>query len=203
MRTWTCVVLGGLLVAGLPFRSAAQGYRWSVGAELGLTRFWGASRNVNPSLSPGIKPYRPTTFGVRVDRRVGRLWAGLGIQYANSGIGIDGEDVVFVTKGELTWVQLAPEVSGRLAALGPAAVLRAFAGPLMDLWIPQGDDTRARFGGQGGLELWMPLGARVATTVRLRGAVAGSLFHETELPDGYELRSMPSLGVGLGLRYGF
>lgn len=202
MRSWTWLVLTSLLGLGSPARSLAQDRAWSLGAELGITQFWGASRNLDAGGAPGFKPYRPTSVALRVERGLGRLRAGLGVQYSNSAFGLDGEGAALLVKGQLKWVQLTPEVGVHLARLGPAAALRAFAGPLMDIWIPNEDDTRARFGGQGGLELWMPLGAHLATAVRVRGGVAGSLFRETELPDNYELRSMPSLGVALGLRYG-
>jgi hypothetical protein len=201
VRNWTRAVLSVLLLLALPAQAPAQERGLGIGVDLGLTHFWGASRSADPA-NPGLKPYRPTSIALRLDRGFGRVRAGIGLQYANSGLGIDGDDVVLVSKGELKWVEVAPEVGIRVATLGPVTVLRAFAGPLVDIWAPAEEDGRMRVGGHAGLALEVPLGPHLDGTLRVRGAVSGSVFRPEELPPGYELSTMPRAGVALGLRYG-
>jgi len=191
-----------LLAAGLPNRGNSQEKTWGIGLDLGLTRFWGGSKAVAPNTAPAFKPYRPTAAAVRVDRTVGRARVGLAVSYAASGLALEGEDVTLIAKGGLTWVQVAPEVAYRLATLGPVTELRIFGGPVADIWIPSGEDGRTRIGGRGGAELLVPLSGWLACTLRAQGGLAGSLFRETDVPSGFQPRTMPNVGVSLGIRFG-
>ena len=191
-----------LLSLGLTNRGSGQEKAWGIGVDVGLTRFWGGSEGVAPNSAPGFKPYRPTAAAVRVDRAVGRVRIGLAVSYAASGLGLEGEEVTLISKGGLTWVQVAPEVAYRLATLGPVTVLRVFGGPVADIWIPNGEDGRTRIGGRGGAELLVPLSGWLACTLRAHGGVTGSLFRRTDVPDGFQPRTMPSAGVSVGIRFG-
>src|SRR5262252_5728044 len=75
-----------LLLASPVTDLLAQGSPWGIGLEVGLTRFWGGSEPVAPNDAPGLKPYRPTTVGLRIDRSFRRYRLGLGVQYAASAI---------------------------------------------------------------------------------------------------------------------
>jgi hypothetical protein len=191
-----------LLSALLPSRGSAQERVWGIGVDVGLTRFWGGSEPVPPNAEPGFKPYRPTTASVRLDRVLGRARAGLTVSYAASGLAVETEDAALVAKGALTWVQLAPEAAYRLATLGPVTELRIFGGPVADLWIPNGDDTRARIGGRAGLELLVPLSEWIGCTLRAHGGLTGSLFREADVPSGFRAKTMPNAGVSVGVRFG-
>ncbi|HEY6947967.1 MAG TPA: hypothetical protein VI297_04040 [Gemmatimonadales bacterium] len=192
-----------LLAFALPSRAAGQTKPWGIGVDAGLTRFWGASEPVPPNVTPGARPYRPTTFAIRADRVLGRGRVGLTVSYAGSGLGVEDQDLAIISKGGLTWVQLAPELAYRLATLGPVTELRVFGGPVADLWNVDGDDTRTRIGGRAGLELLVPLGGPVAATMRAHGGLSGSLFREADVPTGYRTKTMPNAGFALGFRFGF
>jgi hypothetical protein len=192
-----------LLALALPSRAGGQARPWGIGFDAGLTRFWGASEPVPPNVTPGARPYRPTTFAIRADRALGRARVGLTVSYAGSGLGVEDQDLAIIAKGGLTWVQLAPELAYRLATLGPVTELRLFGGPVTDIWNVDGDDTRTRIGGRAGLELLVPLGGPVAATMRAHGGVSGSLFREADVPSGYRTRTMPNAGFALGLKLGF
>jgi len=181
---------------------AAQGQAWSVGLEIGLTRFWGGSEPAPPNEAPGFKPYRPTTFGVRVDHEVGRARLAVGALYAASGLGAESDDLAVIAKGGLTWVQVAPELAYRLATIGPVAEVSLFAGAVMDLWMLSDEGGRIRVGGRGGLELLVPLGSGLAGTLRAHGGVSGSLFRDADVPSDFRTKPMPNAGVALGLRVG-
>lgn len=204
MRNLVRIICPMLVLVALSRASSAQQRAWGVGFDVGLTRFWGASEALPPNQSPGLKPYRPTTAAVRVDRSVGRRGrVGLGVAYAASGVAAEGEELAVVAKGQLAWIQFAPEAAYRLTTLGAGPELRAFGGPVADLWLPEGGDSRVRFGGRAGLELLAPLGSGVAATIRAHSGVSGSLFRETDVPSGFRTKMMPNAGAALGLRLGF
>lgn len=192
-----------LLALALPSRAGGQTKPWGIGFDAGLTRFWGASEPVPPNVTPGARPYRPTTFAIRADRVLGRSRVGLTVSYAGSGLGVESQDLAIIAKGGLKWVQLAPELAYRLATLGPVTELRLFGGPVADLWNVDGDDTRTRIGGRAGLELLVPLGGPLAATMRAHGGLSGSLFREADVPSGYRTKTMPNAGFALGFRFGF
>ena len=179
----------------------AQEKKWGLGIELGLIRFWGASQSVADDHNPGLKPYRPTSVAVRIDREVGHIRLGLATLYAKSGVAIDGSSAAVVAKGQLSWIQVAPEISFHVTRLGAAAI-RLFAGPTLDVWNPVESDSRTKVGGQTGAELQTPFGNSVSGVLRVRTSLIGSVFKQEELPEGYEVRSMPSAGIALGLRVG-
>lgn len=192
-----------LLALALPSRVGGQARPWGIGFDAGLTRFWGGSEPIPPNVTPGARPYRPTTFAIRADRILGRGRVGFTVSYAGSGLGVEDQDLAVVAKGGLTWVQLAPEAAYRLATLGPVTELRLFGGPVADIWNVEGDGTRTRIGGRVGLELLVPLGGPVAATMRAHGGLSGSLFREADVPSGYRTKTMPNAGFALGFKVGF
>jgi len=190
LLAWPCAELFG------------QAKAWGLGLEVGLTRFWGGSEPVAPNEAPGLRPYRPTSVGLRVDRKLGRSRVGLGVQYAASAIGQDGPELAILLKGAMTWLQTTPEFAYQLATIGPVAELRAFAGPVIDFWLPSGDESRVRAGSRAGLEFLVPLGSSLAGLLRVHGGVTGSLFRDTEVPTEFQTKLMPNAGLALGLRLG-
>jgi len=181
---------------------AAQQRVWGLGLEVGLTRFWGGSEPIAPNNPPGFRPYRPTSFVLRLDREIGRARVALGALYAASGLGAEDDELTVIAKGGLTWVELAPELAYRLGTIGPVAEIRAFGGPVLDLWLPTDESVRTRIGGRGGVELLVPLGSGLAGTVRAHGGLSGSLFRDADVPSDFRTKSMPNAGVALGFRLG-
>ncbi len=185
-----------------PAELRGQARAWALGLEVGLTRFWGGSEPVPPNDAPGLRPYRPTTIGIRLDKRVKRYRLGMGIQYAATALGQDGPDLAILLKGAMTWLQATPELAYRLGTVGNNSELSAFAGPVIDVWLPDGDESRVRAGGRVGLELILPFGSGLAGVLRAHGGLSGSLFSDTEVPSEFRTKSMPNAGMALGLKLG-
>src|SRR5512146_2155822 len=80
-----------LLALALPSRAGGQTKPWGIGFDAGLTRFWGASEPVPPNVTPGFKPYRPTTFAIRADRILGRSRVGLVVSCSGGGRGLQAQ----------------------------------------------------------------------------------------------------------------
>jgi len=189
------------LTALTPSTGSAQ-TAWGLGVEVGIVRFWGASGPLAGSNDFSLRPYRPTHVGIRLDRAIGAIRVGLNARYARSAIGGEFEGGATIFTNGFTLFELAPEAAVPLVRLGSGAALRAFAGPVVHFWIPPDDPGRTRLGARGGLELEAPLGARVSAVTRLHGGVAASALDEADVPPGYEVRSMPSAGVSVGVRVG-
>jgi hypothetical protein len=178
--------------------------QWRIGAEVGAARFWGGSLDAGTQTS--IRPYRPTTFGVGVERQSGRYALGLQIQYADAGLGLEGPDATVSAQDAFTIVSVSPEVAFRVTTLGPGNQLRLHAGPLIEHWDLVDQDSRTRIGAQGSVTLDVPFGERFEGQVLAGGAVTPSPFEEGELDLGggapaYELKTLWRRRFALGLRY--
>ncbi|MGH7629613.1 MAG: hypothetical protein ACREOF_09515 [Gemmatimonadales bacterium] len=195
------LALAVALTAITSSRAAAQG-AWGLGVEVGIVRFWGASGPLAGSDELSLRPYRPTHVGLRLDREIGALRLALNARYAQSALGGEFEGGATIFTDGFTLLELAPEAAVPLARFGPGAALRGFAGPVLYFWMHSDEATRTRVGARGGLELEAPLGGRVSVVTRLHGGIAGSALDQADVPPGYEVRSMPSAGVALGLRVG-
>jgi hypothetical protein len=203
MRPCLRWVMPFLLFLAVPMdHLAAQARSWGLGVDVGLTRFWGGSEPVAPNEAPGFKPYRPTTFGARLDRLFGWGKVAVGVLYAQSGLGSENDELAIIAKGGVDLIEATPEAAYRLGTLGPVTEVSLFAGPVLDVWMLSGEDTRLRIGGRAGLELLVPLGGALAGTVRAHGGLSGSLFRGTEVPNDFRTKSMPNAGIALGLRLG-
>jgi hypothetical protein len=179
--------------------------QWRVGAEVGAARFWGASRENSPD-QPSFRPYRPTTFGVGLERQTGRYTLGLQVQYGEASLALEGPEVVVSAEGVFTFVSISPEVSLRVVTLGSDNQIRMHAGPVFDVWDIIDQDSRTRVGAQGSLSLDVPLGGSFQGVVLAGIAVTPSLYNEGELDLGggapsYDLETMWRRRFALGLQY--
>ncbi len=197
MRSVLGLAIG--LTALMPSSGWAQG-AWGLGVEVGIVRYWGASGPLAGSDQLSLRPYRPTHVGIRLDREISAVRVALHARYAESAIGGEFEGGAAIFTAGFTLLELAPETAVPLVRFASGAALRAFAGPVVYFWLPPDDPTRTRLGARGGLELEAPLGRRVSAVTRLHGGIAASALDETDLPPGYEIRSMPSMGVAVGAR---
>lgn len=155
---------GLLILAALHRPLAAQG-AWTLTLDRGATSF---SSTAHDTSSPPVRlvPWHPTLYTLRLERRWGRSGLGVGISYGAGVLAGRVEDVVVIPGLSLDLAELAPEVSRALVTTSRGATLRVQAGPLMDLWIPSGEDIRATFGGAAGATLVLPLSARWEVAVR-------------------------------------
>jgi hypothetical protein len=182
-----------LLVLG-PRMLAAQ---WGISAEIGVARFSGTSRD---SAGARVGPYRPTTFGIRVDRALGAVRLVIAATYAKTGLAGEHGGVAFVQYDVASLWEIAPAVSLRLARFGAGVTAWVEAGPTLDLWDIQ-NEPRSRVGGQSSLSCEWPLGGRFTGSLRLSGAVSRSMMNPEDAPPGVQRRATRRAGVTLGLRY--
>lgn len=193
------VFSGGILALGLISQPAAA--QWTASAEIGAFRFGGASKEITATDDhPAFRPHRPTTVGMRLERN-GRVSLGIGMEYANAGLAIEGESEIIVAKGQMQMISFAPELGVRIGRINRLAELRAHAGPLIELWNVVESGNRTRLGAQAALALRLDLGSRIAGEVRAVGAFTPASPFEAELPDTYERTAMWRRGVTAGLGY--
>ena|SRR5215210_4137400 len=174
--------------------------QWTVSFGVGSDRFWGGSEEAAPE-GKSFRPYRPTVLGVGIEHRGQSMGFGLGVRYTAASLGLEGPDVVLAVQGAFTVVGLAPEVSYRLATLGPGNRLLVHLGPLLELWHPVDEDWRVRAGGQAAVSLVVPVGGRFGLSVSGNLAVVSSPFEADELLNQYDLRPLWRRGIAAGLRY--
>src|SRR3989441_8718036 len=186
----------GLLLVSQP-RLAAQ---WSLTVEATASYYGGTSRDSGADPT-AFRPHHPTSLGLRVDRRFGRLGLGVGAALAGADLIAENSSVGAILKDALDLFEVAPEVAVTLGRTGPGLAVRVHAGPLIDVWSPQGGAPRTRLGGQAGLSLEWPVTRRFAGSLRGAAALTGSLFKQGELPPGFERRAMWRRSVSLGLRF--
>jgi len=179
--------------------------QWRVGAEVGAARFWGASLDTDGNQT-SFRPYRPTTFGIGLERQTGRYAVGLQVHYAKASLALEGPERVISAEGAFTILSISPELAVRIATLGSGNQFRVHVGPLFERWEIVDQDARARVGAQGTVSLDVPLGGRFDGVVLAGVAVTPSPFEEGELDLGggaptYDLRALWRRSFALGLRY--
>jgi hypothetical protein len=179
--------------------------QWRVGIEVGATRFWGASLDTGGDHT-SVRPYRPTTFGIGLERQTGRYAAGLQVHYAEASLALEGPEATISAEGAFTILSISPEVAVRIAILGAGNQLRLHAGPLFEIWGLIDEEKRTRVGAQGSVSLDVPLGGRFGGVVLAGGAVTPSPYKEGELDLGggaptYDLRTLWRRRFAVGLQY--
>jgi hypothetical protein len=196
LRTARLLSLTLVLASALPDLGFAQ---WLIGLEVGSERYWGGSVENTPD-QRSFRPYRPTTFGVALERRGRSVGGALRLHYADASMALEGDDAVVAVKDVFSVIGAAVELSYRVATLGQNEVL-LHAGPLVERWSLIDEESRVRVGAQGAVSLNIPLGSRVALALLANAAVVGSPFEEDELNFEYDLRPLWRRGLVAGLRY--
>jgi hypothetical protein len=199
------------MTTSLPFRTAfvcavalaaanPASAQWTVSFGVGSDRFWGGSEEAAPE-GKSFLPYRPTVLGVGIEHRGQSIGFGLGIRYTAASLALQGPDAILAVEGAFTVVGLAPEVSYRVATLGPGNWLLVHLGPLIELWHPLDEDWRVQAGGQAAVSLVVPVGGRFGLLAGGNVAVISPPFHAGDLPDQYDLRPLWRRGVAAALQY--
>jgi len=187
----TCLVVG---LAAAPSASSAQ---WGVSAEIGVARFAGSSRD---SSGVTVGPYRPTTFELRVDARLGRPRVAIAVLYAKTGIAGEQPGLAVVQYEIASLWEVSPQVSFLLARFGVGVDVRLEAGPALQLWNLDGA-SRTRLGGRAAAVVEWPLARDLTGSLRVSGVSSASVFDAADTPSGVERRATRRLGVAVGLRY--
>lgn len=187
-----------ILASGVWCRPALG--QWAVTTEVAADRFWGGSIETGTEHRL-FRPYRPTTFGVGLERRTGRLGAGFGLRYASASLALEGKDGVVAAKGIFTVYSAAPEVVYRIVSVGSASQLVLHGGPLFEVWSVVDEDSQTRVGVQGAVSLTFPLGGRFAGAVAAGVAVTPSPFGSAQLDPSFERRALWRRRFAVGLHY--
>ena len=174
--------------------------QWTLGAEVGSDRFWGGSIETSPE-KRSFRPYRPTTVGVGLERRDGKLGVGLRLRYASAGLALEGADALSAVKGVFSVYSVSPEVAYRIATVGSGNQLMVYGGPLFEVWSVVDEDSQTRVGFQAAVSLNVPLGGRIAGSVTAGAAVMPSPFGQDQLDPTFERRALWRRRVAFGLSY--
>jgi hypothetical protein len=186
-----------LIGAGASRETPAQ---WAVTAEVGAARYWGASAETNGD-GPSFRPYRPTVFGVGLERHGDQLGLGILLQYTGASLALEGKDAVAAVKGAFDIYGISPEISLQLKRLDSGLQLRLSGGPLLEFWDIATYISHARVGAQLGLGVLLPLGGKIAAGLKAGLAVTPSPFDQEDLGAGYEPRTLWRRGVSASLQY--
>jgi hypothetical protein len=200
MRTFSLLAgfIAVVLLSGVWCRPAWG--QWAVTTEVGADRFWGGSIETTAD-QRAFRPYRPTTFGIGLQRKAGRLGAGLRLRYASAGLALEGADAVVAAKGIFDVYSAAPEVVYRVMSLGPVNQLMLHLGPLFEVWSVIDEGSQTRVGIQGAVSLSLPLGGRFAGSLMAGAAVISSPFEEADLDPTFERRALWRRRLAVGVDY--
>ena len=174
--------------------------QWTVGIDVGADRFWGGSAETTGE-GTSFRPYRPTVLGLGLEHRSNSVAIGLRLHYTDAALALQGEEGAVVADGVFDVYAASPELGYRVATLGSANELFLRGGPLIELWRLPSEEDRARVGFQGSVSLRVPLGGRFAGTLLAGGAVIPSPFHQDELLENFEPRTLWRRGVAGRLEY--
>jgi hypothetical protein len=186
------------LVAVLPLQALSG--QWRVGADVAALRFAPVAQQTGAG-GQRTTLTDATSAALRIERQVGRLRLGLGIAHATSGFAVGDRDLVVEARDVFHLWEFAPEVAVRIAGADAHPTVWLHAGPVLGVWLPERDETRARTGAQAGASLAFPLHRRLSGAVRVAGSVTPCVFDAAELPPGFERRATRRLDVALGVRY--
>jgi hypothetical protein len=195
----------GVLVLLLASGSSSLSAQWFLGLEVGASRFWGGSADREGN-NTSFVPYRPTTFGLGLERQSGKYGFGVKAHYAESSLALVGAELLLASEGVFTTLSVSPEVVAGIATVGPGNQLRIHAGPLFEVWDLVDLDSRTRMGAQASISLDVPLGGRFRGAVAAGAAVIPSPYNEGELDAGggaptYDLRALWRRSFRVSLHY--
>ncbi len=172
--------------------------QWSIAPEVGLTAFSGSSRDTG-----GVRlgPTRATVVGLRFGRESPRFGLGLRLLTGSTGVGATDGDLTVIQEHQLRLFEVAGFLSWHLGPIGTASRLGLEAGPVLDIWMPEGVSSRSRVG-VGAAAVWaFPVTQRLDAALRLEGTLTGSLFDPADLPPSVAARPTWRRGVGWALRW--
>ena len=174
--------------------------QWTAAFEVGADRYWGGSVETGGE-GRSFRPFRPTSFGLGLERRGNRLGWGVQMHYSEAGLGLEGPGAVAAVEGVFTVFGVSPELVYRLTTLGTVTELRLHAGPLVEVWGIIDEQTRTHFGGQGAVSLDIPIAGRFAGSVVAGVAVTPSPFEVGQLGETFETRTLWRRRFALAVHY--
>ena len=189
----TCFAL--LLVSVIATPLSGQ---WTLSPEVGLTAFGGTGRD-----SSGLRvgPTRASVLALRFGRESPRVGFGVRVLTGLTGFGASDGDLTVIQEHQLRLVEIAGVLSRPVARVGISSRLVVEAGPVLDIWTPQGGSSRTRVGAVLAAVWILPVTARLDAALRVEGTLTGSLVDPADVPAGAERRATWRRGVGFGLRW--
>lgn len=174
--------------------------QWLIGVEVGADRFWGGSVE-KAEAKRSFRPYRPTTFGVGLERRAGALGVGLRLHYTGAGMALEGSDALVAFKGVFDVFGFNPEIVYRIASVGGDNSLLLRGGPLVEVWKIIDEPTKTRIGAQTALSMTVPLGSGFAASVLAGVALTSSPFTSSQIGPDFEPRALWRRGFAARMEY--
>ena len=195
------IILGvGTLGLGRLALAQSQPAAWSVGVMTSLTSFRGAARTAGAD-SVSVRPGQGISLGLAVTRRWNPWAVSIGIDYLPTRLEAVAPDFVVQDRtGDLERVRLLATLSRRVARLGTGA-LELRLSPALDTWTAGNEDRRTVVAGEVALAAALPVGPCTLENTLGIGWSPGP-FRATELPAGYERRSLRTIRAGIGLSIG-
>ncbi len=177
MRPTTCILL---LLTLVPGGNATAQASWHLTFERAATTFSAEAHDSSTTDRVHIRPWHPTIYSLRLIRQAGRLGIGVGIGYSSAAVAGNIGDFVLQLGDRERLVELAPELRYRLGATATGASWILHAGPLLDIWTPEGGDGRTVWGAAAGATLAIPIGTRWAVDVRTDFGITAATVTEAE-----------------------
>lgn len=194
----TRLALLAVLTMGVSSLSA-QSYHWGLTPEIGFSHWSGTAGE--DSTDQSLRPSPSTSIGLRLDRTGKRIGWAVAILYEKTGIMETDAHLAVTFHDIIKLYALRPEVSLRLAQLGPTS-LNAHAGLSVERWEMPGKDPRYLPSGLAAVSLQAPLGDHFSIGVRWENTLSSSVFSEEDLPSGFSTRNTVHSRLGLGIRLG-
>lgn len=200
-RSFLCSAMVGCTLVGVPRVATAQ---WQVGLDLAWTSFGDAASDTSAGSSGAVfHPGAGGTVGVRIEHQWSRFGLAISAHRMKPTVAEESDVVIVAAKHQLRFTEIAPAVTVRIARLAAGASLHVQAGPVVDIWEPQGLSARSEVGVATGLTVLFPLTGRLSGAVRAMLAHSGSPFEGDDLPDRFEPHAMWRHAVSIGLQMGF
>lgn len=199
MTTRSLISSAALLISVSCLVCTTVAAQWSVGAAVGADRFWGGSKE-RTGLHRSFVPYRPTTFVLDLQRQAGRVAVGLRLGYFSASLALEGADGLSAAKEVFTVYNASPELTYRFAS-ALANQLMVHAGPVIEMWSIADAGSEIRVGGQVGLSLGIPLGARLMGSGRASLGIIPSPFASGQVDESFDRRPLWRRLVSAGLSY--
>jgi hypothetical protein len=174
--------------------------QWLIGVEVGADRFWGGSVE-KAEAKRSFRPYRPTTFGVGLERRTSAMGVGLRLHYTGAGMALEGSDALVAFKGVFDVFGFNPEIIYRIGSVGGGNSLLLRGGPLVEVWKIIDEPTKTRMGAQTAVSMTVPLGSGFAASVLAGVAVTSSPFTSSQIGPNFEPRALWRRGFVARMEY--
>ncbi|HET7024812.1 MAG TPA: hypothetical protein VFI39_06400 [Gemmatimonadales bacterium] len=190
------MILGGALLLAPVALSAQQRGGTRLTLEFGMTRFHGGVRDTS-SPPVYIRPFRPTLVTLRL---AGPRF-GIAVTIAGAPTGYSQGSIALLQSGDLSLLEIAPEVRTSVARSTAGGRLVVHVGPLLDLWKSDLGGSVARFGGHAGATLELPVSGRMGVSLRGDAAVTGSQIADDALSPDLSQHTMWRTRFGIGAVY--